>query len=170
MTSPRTYQPGQLCIDGLTDTMDQAAKLQVMDASPSPFGFIFRAEGTPGLHYEVHPKPSGGSTLWVVELYNPLWVETLTTCVNGEDLSNGDYIGVTIEEDQVKMWRWDTDPGNDISAWGSPDCEVTLPSSGLVPNGRGIGVRVYAGMSSSSSDRVADNVVLGDTAVFAPAP
>jgi hypothetical protein len=167
MTSPKTYQPGQLIINGLTDTTDQVAKLQVVDASPSPFGFIFRAEGSPGWHYEVHAKP--GSSQWVVELYNPLWVETLDSCVSAEDLTNGDYIAATItgaNPVEVNMWRWDTDPGNDLTTWGAPDCTVTIADGGPLPNGNGLGVRVYAGMTSNSADRVMDNVTIGDVEAF----
>ena len=70
----------------------------------------------------------------------------------------------------IRMWRWDADPGNNLADWGPNDCEVVLSADGSLPAGRGIGVRVYAGLSSSAADRAADNVMLGDILAISTPP
>jgi hypothetical protein len=172
---PFAYQPAQAhwvggASGGATDTADQFAKLGVVDASPHPFGFMFRVNGTDREHYEVHLRPDLPEWRW--ERYGAasgLWDGTLSSCA-AEALSDGDFIGATVEgtgpATTVSVWRWDADPGTDLATWGPPDCVMTAGSGDFVDSGNLQGIRAYA---ASAQNHAADDWCAGDvSAVSGP--
>jgi len=88
---------------------------------------------------------------------NPLSFDLVPCgCVSAENLANGNFIAATIAGNNpvlINMWRWDAHPGNDLTTWSTPDCTVTIVDDVPLPNGNGLGVRVYAGLSSNSADQ-----------------
>jgi hypothetical protein len=168
--------PGQLrWVGGATDTIDQYGKIQLTDASPEPFGFMLRVNGTPGEHYEVHLPAN--STSWRWERYDPLWLETKANCSGDTSATDGDYIGVTIEgtgiDTLVSVWRWDVDPDAggavDIANnWGPPDCTMQGAAGPYVDTGTSLGIRAYS--LTANTDTFADNWCGGDVAAATVPP
>ena len=162
------FRDGQLrWLGGVTNTPDQFEKLLVTSVATHTWGFMLRAGGPTGLHYEVHLPV--GSAEWRWELYNPGFVERKGVCTGDAPIAAGDCIGATIEgagpATIVSVWRWDADPDGggpvDIGEnWGPPDCTMVGALAPYVDEGSTIGVRSYTG--SSSAPASADDWSGGD--------
>ena len=165
--SGQTFTNAQLLWGNPTDTPDQYSKLRVVTSASHSWGFMFRRGDSSGRHYEVHT--SDGSTEWRWELYDPGFVERISTCVGDAPLQNGNWIGATIVGSggatQVAVYRWNTDPdaggpADPLTNWGTPDCTVVANPSIAADDGLGLGIRSYTGGSTQSAS--ADNWSAGD--------
>jgi cysteine-rich repeat protein len=166
--STATNQVGQMrWVGGETATVNQYGKLQVGDLQLHTWGFIFRSNGTPGEHYEVHFPPGGFEWRW--ERYAPDFEEQVSTCVSDSTLGGGDFLGATIEGEGtdtiVRVWRWDSDPDgggavNINQNWGIPTCVMMQDPIVPVDTGLTLGIRAYTGNSPTWS--TADNWAGGD--------
>ena len=169
------FQDAQMrFVGGQTETVDQYGKLQVVSLQTHTWGFIFRADGVGGEHYEVHLPV--GSLSWRWERYAPGFVERVGTCTGDGAIAAGDWIGATIEgtgtATVVKVWRWSTDPDAggpaNILSWGPPDCIMTQDPGVSVDTGKVLGIRAYTGGSTASAS--ADNWSGGDVLALTGPP
>ncbi len=154
-------------VSATTDSEDQFGKIQIVSPASHTFGFMFRAGAMPGNHYEVH-LPTG-SSVWRWERYDPGFVERVGECAGSGVLSDGNWIGATVEGSAastlISVWRWNGDPdlGGPVDIegnWGPPDCTITPAGTGFVDSGNHVGIRAYTGSSTASG--FADNWTAGD--------
>lgn len=159
-------------VGGQTLGVDQFSKLQIRSQASHTFGFMFRVGDPSGLHYEVHL--SEGTSEWRWELYDPAFVAREGDCAGDQPASTGDWVGARIDgvgnDTVVSVWRWASDPGDDTTAWGPADCQMSGDPSQAVDAGTGLGIRSYTGNSSQSAS--ADDWSGGDGVgpVEPPAP
>ena len=123
------------------------------------------------------PHVGAARTEWRWELYDPGFVEQISTCVGDAPLQNGNWIGATIVGSggatQVAVYRWNTDPdaggpADPLTNWGTPDCTVVANPSIAADDGLGLGIRSYTGSSSSVAS--ADSWAAGDVTGPIPEP
>ncbi|MDH3786703.1 MAG: hypothetical protein OEV00_15430, partial [Acidobacteriota bacterium] len=155
--------------NGTTTDIDQYGKLQLVNPVGKGWGFSFRLNGTPGLHYQVHLVLAENEWRW--ETYDPGYVSRSDSCLGDETASNGDWMGATVEgsgaSTLVRVWRWNLDPDMggpvDISNnWGAPDCIMAANPTDAVDGGNSLGLRTYN--RNSTADSFVDNWAGGDCA------
>lgn len=156
-----------------TTDVNQFGKLQIVTSNTHSWGFIFRAAGTPGVHYEVHPTSTNE---WRWESQN-VTLTRLSTCLADTPLADGNWIGATVEgvgpNTIVSIWRWNTDPDagaavNVSANWGTPTCTMTASAGTFVDTGLNVGIRSYTG--NATTNAVADNWFSGDLATVISVP
>jgi len=164
--SGATFLDAQLrWVGGTTATSDQFAKLRITLQNTHTSGFMFRLGDPSGHHYEVHLP--AGSAEWRWELYDPGFVGRVGDCIGDQAAANGNVLAARIDgsgaDTLVSVWRWDTDPGNDPSTWGEPDCQMSQDPATPVDLGTSLGLRSYTGGSPVAG--FADDWSAGDSTV-----